>query len=144
MSNTPAKSTEPARKMLFWGVYNQSLKRVAKYDFTQKKAALIVKKGFKLPEDDGSKVIPYSNPYVITIVQKYDMTYGYEYGIIGNDAKATNRQPGTTPLGWAESGRHQTTPLRRGGQASRRPPTCPLGVRAVGRRASATHWGSTE
>ena len=34
-----AKSTEPARKMLFWGVYNQSLKRVAKYDFTQKKAA---------------------------------------------------------------------------------------------------------
>ena len=25
--------------MLFWGVYNQSLKRVAKYDFTQKKAA---------------------------------------------------------------------------------------------------------
>lgn len=34
-----AKSTEPARKMLFWGVYNQSLKRVAKYDFTQKKSA---------------------------------------------------------------------------------------------------------
>ena len=34
-----AKSTEPARKMLFWGVYNQTLKRVAKYDFTQKKAA---------------------------------------------------------------------------------------------------------
>lgn len=34
-----AKSTEPARKMLFWGVYNQSLKRVAKYDFMQKKAA---------------------------------------------------------------------------------------------------------
>ncbi len=34
-----AKSTEPARKMLFWGVYNQSMKRVAKYDFTQRKAA---------------------------------------------------------------------------------------------------------
>lgn len=34
-----AKSSEPARKMLFWGVYNQSLKRVAKYDFTQRKAA---------------------------------------------------------------------------------------------------------
>ena len=25
--------------MLFWGVYNQSMKRVAKYDFTQRKAA---------------------------------------------------------------------------------------------------------
>ena len=61
-----------------------------------------------------------------------------------NDAKATNQPTWTTPLGWAESGRHQTRPLRRGGQASRRPPTCPLGVRAVGRRASATHWCSTE
>ncbi|HZL91246.1 MAG TPA: hypothetical protein VFB96_22965 [Pirellulaceae bacterium] len=34
-----AKSTEPARMMLFWGVFNQSLKRVAKYDFTQKRQA---------------------------------------------------------------------------------------------------------
>ena len=89
----------------------------------------------------GSKVIPYSNPYVIGIVQKYDMAYVSEYGIIGNDG---NRQPGTTPLGWAESGRHQTRPLRRGGQASRRPPTCQLGAQGVGRRASATGWGDTE
>ena len=32
---------EPAevRMMLYWGVYNQSLKRVAKYEFNQKKQA---------------------------------------------------------------------------------------------------------
>ena len=108
--------------------------------------------GSKLPEDGrkqptgggGSRVIPHSNPYVITVVQKYDMTYVSEYGIIGNDAKAANRQPGTTPLGWAESGRHQTSPLRRGGQASRRPPTCQLGAQGVGCRALATGWGDTE
>ena len=34
-----AKSTEPARMMLYWGVFNQSLKRVAKYDFTQRRQA---------------------------------------------------------------------------------------------------------
>ena len=34
-----AKSTEPARMKLFWGVFNQSLKRVALYDFTQKRQA---------------------------------------------------------------------------------------------------------
>src|SRR5437867_6016076 len=84
------------------------------------------------------------NPHIICNFQKYDMAYVSEYGIIGNDAKAANRQPGTTPLGWAESGRHQTRPIRRGGQASRRPPTCQLGAQGVGRRASATGWGDTE
>jgi hypothetical protein len=34
-----AKSTEPERKRLFWGVFNQSLKRVALFEFTQEKAA---------------------------------------------------------------------------------------------------------
>ena len=34
-----AKSTEPARLKLFWGVFNQASKRIAKYDFTQKKQA---------------------------------------------------------------------------------------------------------
>ena len=34
-----AKSTEPARMKLFYGVFNQSLKRVALYDFTQKRQA---------------------------------------------------------------------------------------------------------
>jgi hypothetical protein len=34
-----AKSQEPERLMLFWGVYNQAMKRIAKFDFTQKKAA---------------------------------------------------------------------------------------------------------
>ncbi len=34
-----AKSTEPERRRLFWGVFNQSLKRVALFDHTQKKAA---------------------------------------------------------------------------------------------------------
>jgi hypothetical protein len=34
-----AKTAEPARMKLFWGVYNQSMKRVALYDFTQKKQA---------------------------------------------------------------------------------------------------------
>jgi hypothetical protein len=34
-----AKSTEPERKKLFWGVFNQSAKRVALFDFSQRKAA---------------------------------------------------------------------------------------------------------
>ncbi|MDX1946614.1 MAG: hypothetical protein SFU86_14530 [Pirellulaceae bacterium] len=34
-----AKSQEPERLVLYWGVFNQSLKRVAKFDFTQEKAA---------------------------------------------------------------------------------------------------------
>jgi hypothetical protein len=34
-----AKSAEPARLKLFWGVFNQASKRIAKYDFTQKKMA---------------------------------------------------------------------------------------------------------
>ena len=34
-----AKSQEPERRKLFWGVFNQSLKRVALFDFTQEKAA---------------------------------------------------------------------------------------------------------
>ena len=34
-----AKSAEPARMKLFWGVYNQAMKRVALYDFTQRKQA---------------------------------------------------------------------------------------------------------
>lgn len=34
-----AKSAEPARLKLFWGVFNQASKRIAKYDFTQKKQA---------------------------------------------------------------------------------------------------------
>ena len=34
-----AKSSEPARMKLFYGVFNQSLKRVALYDFTQKRQA---------------------------------------------------------------------------------------------------------
>ena len=34
-----AKSQEPARLKLFWGVFNQASKRIAKYDFTQKKQA---------------------------------------------------------------------------------------------------------
>ena len=34
-----AKSQEPERLRLFWGVFNQSLKRVALFDHTQKKAA---------------------------------------------------------------------------------------------------------
>jgi hypothetical protein len=34
-----AKSTEPERRRLFWGVFNQSLKRVALFDHTQRKAA---------------------------------------------------------------------------------------------------------
>ena len=34
-----AKSTEPARMKLFYGVFNQSLKRVALYDFSQKRQA---------------------------------------------------------------------------------------------------------
>lgn len=34
-----AKSAEPARMKLFWGVFNQSMKRVALYDFTQKRQA---------------------------------------------------------------------------------------------------------
>lgn len=34
-----AKSSEPARMKLFWGVFNQSLKRVALYDFTQRRQA---------------------------------------------------------------------------------------------------------
>lgn len=34
-----AKSQEPDRLRLFWGVFNQSLKRVALFDHTQRKAA---------------------------------------------------------------------------------------------------------
>jgi hypothetical protein len=34
-----AKSQEPERMRLFWGVFNQSLKRVALFDHTQRKAA---------------------------------------------------------------------------------------------------------
>ncbi|MCI0358413.1 MAG: hypothetical protein L0211_08020 [Planctomycetaceae bacterium] len=34
-----AKSQEPDRLRLFWGVFNQSLKRVALFEFTQEKAA---------------------------------------------------------------------------------------------------------
>jgi hypothetical protein len=34
-----AKSQEPERRRLFWGVFNQSLKRVALFDHTQRKAA---------------------------------------------------------------------------------------------------------
>lgn len=34
-----AKNAEPERKRLFWAVYNQSMKQIALFDFTQKKAA---------------------------------------------------------------------------------------------------------
>jgi hypothetical protein len=34
-----AKSTEPERRRLFWGVFNQSAKRIALFDFSQRKAA---------------------------------------------------------------------------------------------------------
>lgn len=34
-----AKSVADVRMKLFWGVFNQSLKRVALYDFSQKKQA---------------------------------------------------------------------------------------------------------
>ena len=34
-----AKTPEVIRMKLFWGVFNQSLKRVALFDFTQEKAA---------------------------------------------------------------------------------------------------------
>jgi hypothetical protein len=34
-----AKTPEVIRMKLFWGVFNQSLKRVALFDFTQRKAA---------------------------------------------------------------------------------------------------------
>ncbi len=34
-----AKTAEPTRMKLFWGVYNQSMKRIALYDFTQRKQA---------------------------------------------------------------------------------------------------------
>ena len=34
-----AKAVADVRMKLFWGVFNQSLKRVALYDFTQKKQA---------------------------------------------------------------------------------------------------------
>src|SRR4051794_39862168 len=34
-----AKSSEPERRKLFWGVFNQSAKRVALFDFSQRKAA---------------------------------------------------------------------------------------------------------
>ena len=38
-SKSRAKNQEPERLVLYWGVFNQSLKRVAKFDFTQEKAA---------------------------------------------------------------------------------------------------------
>jgi hypothetical protein len=34
-----SKSTEPERRKLFWGVFNQSAKRIALFDFSQRKAA---------------------------------------------------------------------------------------------------------
>ena len=34
-----SKTSEPERRKLFWGVFNQSAKRVALFDFSQKKAA---------------------------------------------------------------------------------------------------------
>jgi hypothetical protein len=34
-----AKTPEEIRMKVFWGVYSQSMKRVAKYEFNQKKAA---------------------------------------------------------------------------------------------------------
>src|SRR5262245_23323919 len=34
-----SKTAEPERRKLFWGVFNQSAKRVALFDFSQKKAA---------------------------------------------------------------------------------------------------------
>jgi hypothetical protein len=34
-----SKTVEPERRKLFWGVFNQSLKRVALFDHTQRKAA---------------------------------------------------------------------------------------------------------
>src|SRR5256885_13260931 len=34
-----SKSSEPERRKLFWGVFNQSAKRVALFDFSQRKAA---------------------------------------------------------------------------------------------------------
>jgi hypothetical protein len=34
-----SKTAEPERKRLFWGVFNQSAKRVALFDFSQRKAA---------------------------------------------------------------------------------------------------------
>ena len=34
-----SKSAEPERRKLFWGVFNQSAKRVALFDFSQRKAA---------------------------------------------------------------------------------------------------------
>jgi hypothetical protein len=34
-----SKTAEPERRKLFWGVFNQSLKRIALFDHTQRKAA---------------------------------------------------------------------------------------------------------
>jgi len=34
-----SKTAEPERRKLFWGVFNQSAKRVALFDFSQRKAA---------------------------------------------------------------------------------------------------------
>lgn len=34
-----SKTAEPERKKLFWGVFNQSAKRIALFDFSQRKAA---------------------------------------------------------------------------------------------------------
>jgi hypothetical protein len=34
-----SKTTEPERRKLFWGVFNQAGKRIALFDFTQRKAA---------------------------------------------------------------------------------------------------------
>jgi hypothetical protein len=48
-----AKQPVDQRMKLFWGVFNQSLKRVAKYDFNQKKQAEVkaeeLSKGGKSP-----------------------------------------------------------------------------------------------
>jgi hypothetical protein len=34
-----SKTAEPERRKLYWGVFNQSAKRIALFDFSQKKAA---------------------------------------------------------------------------------------------------------
>lgn len=34
-----SKTAEPERRKLFWGVFNQSAKRIALFDFSQRKAA---------------------------------------------------------------------------------------------------------
>ena len=38
-SSSKKKAAENARMKVFWGVFNQSMKEVAKYDYSQKKQA---------------------------------------------------------------------------------------------------------